>query len=293
MLRHFLYFFSCIGFLRLRSRYLCCKRRNSDLKRCTICFEDTHSFPCKLNCEHSFHFSGIFRWILTKNECPLCRAPILGPTAMREEQTSRQHGNIASQRSNSPQQNTPIRRRQVSLPPSQPNSSTTPPVDLSESLRTRPEQQSQSRRQRQANCRRLRHPRYSQSREQSQPMPKQRSRPTSTRHQSRQSQEIDPETQRGSRIEETPSLTLGQFVQQSEESHNRSDTMQDEEMYVLCLVPVQHWVYVVSHIQHMNSEITSIREGPPRNGFSDFGLQRVEENFTGTITSPSRVRNLT
>jgi hypothetical protein len=46
---------------------------------CGICLEMTNPLvDCRLDCGHLFHSICICKWILRKNECPLCRAVIQG-----------------------------------------------------------------------------------------------------------------------------------------------------------------------------------------------------------------------
>ena len=45
--------------------------------QCSICLDVTHSNrDCRLGCGHVFHSRCICKWLIRKDECPLCRAVI-------------------------------------------------------------------------------------------------------------------------------------------------------------------------------------------------------------------------
>jgi hypothetical protein len=46
---------------------------NNYSKDCSICLEKIEGKICILNCEHSFHFNCIKKWVYEDNSCPECR----------------------------------------------------------------------------------------------------------------------------------------------------------------------------------------------------------------------------
>ncbi len=49
----------------------------SNSVQCGICLETTQSSrDCRLGCGHIYHSNCICKWIIRKNECPLCRVVI-------------------------------------------------------------------------------------------------------------------------------------------------------------------------------------------------------------------------
>lgn len=48
-----------------------------DESMCVVCFSKRMSSKIILDCGHKFHFHCICKWCLKKNECPLCKTPII------------------------------------------------------------------------------------------------------------------------------------------------------------------------------------------------------------------------
>ena len=59
------------------------KTSDCDDEMCVICLDytDDPNLFLKTKCGHFFHIGCVREWAIEKNECPLCRGPLLGDDA--------------------------------------------------------------------------------------------------------------------------------------------------------------------------------------------------------------------
>lgn len=77
--------FFCNGCTRRNFIYVCYFLNTSNIKindtikkeECAICLNILDKNVVKTICNHKFHYKCLYRWNLIKNECPLCRNPII------------------------------------------------------------------------------------------------------------------------------------------------------------------------------------------------------------------------